>query len=85
VVATGYCVRTDGDAGPAGYVAGIGVLPDARRTGIGGALSSWLVAALLDTGAELVHLHPDTDQAAAIYRRLGFVEVDGFDVYVDMA
>ena len=85
VVATGYCVRTDGDAGPAGYVAGIGVLPDARRTGIGAALSSWLVAAMLDAGAELVHLHPDTDQAAAIYRRLGFVEVDGFDVYVDMA
>jgi len=40
---------------------------------------------MLDAGAELVHLHPDTDQAAAIYRRLGFVEVDGFDVYVDMA
>ena len=85
VVGTGYCVQTRGDAGPAGYVAGIGVLPNARRTGIGAALSSWLVAAVLDAGAELVHLHPDTDHAAAIYRRLGFVEVGGFDVYVDMA
>jgi predicted GNAT family acetyltransferase len=32
----------------------------------------------------LWHLHPDTDTAARIYHRLGFVEVGGLDVYVDL-
>jgi len=83
-VAVGYGVHADGDAGPTGYVAGIGVLPDARRRGIGAAISTWIARALLDAGAQRLHLHPDTDAAASIYRRLGFVEVAGFDVYVDM-
>ena len=81
----GYCLVTDGDAGPAAYVAGVGVLPAARNRGIGAALSSWLVSRGFDAGAQLAHLHPDTDDAARIYARLGFVEVDGFDVYVDIA
>jgi len=82
-VGCGNCLVTDGDAGPAAYVAGIGVLPQARRSGIGAALSSWLVQRGLDAGARLAHLHPDTDDAARIYARLGFVEVPGFDIYVD--
>jgi ribosomal protein S18 acetylase RimI-like enzyme len=82
-VATGAVTRTEGRAGPAGYVAAIGVLPDARRRGIGAGISSWLTARAFHAGAALCHLHPDTDQAAAIYRRLGFVEVDGVDIYVD--
>jgi ribosomal protein S18 acetylase RimI-like enzyme len=85
IVATGNGVYADGDAGPSGYVAGIGVLPEFRRRGIGAAITSWLAGQLLDAGAQLLHLHPDTESAAAIYRRLGFIEVDGFDVYVDMA
>jgi ribosomal protein S18 acetylase RimI-like enzyme len=84
VVGAGHVLTTDGDAGPAAYVAGIGVLPAARRQGVGAAVSSWLVERALDGGARLGHLHPDTDGAAAIYRRLGFVEVDGFDIYVDV-
>jgi ribosomal protein S18 acetylase RimI-like enzyme len=83
VVGVGNVLRTDGDAGPAAYVAGIGVLPAARRRGVGAAVSSWLVERALDAGASLAHLHPDTEEAAAIYRRLGFVEVEGFDVYVE--
>jgi ribosomal protein S18 acetylase RimI-like enzyme len=83
-VATGYAVSSRGRAGACCYVAGIGVLPHARRRGVGAAVSSWLTRAGLEKGAELVHLHPDTDSAAAIYERLGFVEVGGFDVYVDM-
>ena len=75
--------RSRGRAGPAGYVAGVAVLPHARRRGIAAALTSWLVARTRDEGAQLWHLHPDTDDAARIYQRLGFVEVDGFDVYVD--
>jgi hypothetical protein len=30
------------------------------------------------------HLHPDSDEAARVYAGSGFVEVDGFDVYVDL-
>lgn len=82
-VGCGYCLVTDGEAGPAVYVAGVGVVPAARRCGIGAAVSSWLVRRGLDAGAELAHLHPDTDDAERIYARLGFVEVDGFDIYVD--
>jgi ribosomal protein S18 acetylase RimI-like enzyme len=85
VVGCGHCLVTDGDAGRTVYVAGIGVLPGARNRGVGAALSSWLVERGLDSGAHLAHLHPDTDEAARIYARLGFVEVDGFDVYVDNA
>lgn len=83
-VACGSALFTDGDAGPAVYIAGVGVLPSARNRGIGAALSSWLVSRGFEAGAQLAHLHPDTDDAARIYARLGFVEVDGFDVYVDI-
>jgi GNAT superfamily N-acetyltransferase len=83
-VGSGYCLVTAGDAGPAVYIAGVGVVPQARRLGIGAAVSSWLVRRGLDAGARLAHLHPDTDEAARIYTRLGFVEVDGLDVYVDI-
>ena len=83
LVGVGSVTLSDGSAGRAGYVAGIAVLPAARRRGIGAAVSSWLVQAALDGGAGLCHLHPDTDEAARIYERLGFVEVDGLDIYVD--
>ena len=84
-VATAYALRSDGRAGPAVYVAGVAVLPEARRRGVGAAVSSWLVGRALGSGAQLAHLHPDDDAAARIYARLGFVEVAGFDVYVDLA
>jgi GNAT superfamily N-acetyltransferase len=84
-VATAYALRSDGRAGPAVYLAGVAVLPEARRRGVGAAVSSWLVGGALASGARLAHLHPDDDAAARIYARLGFVEVPGFDVYVDVA
>ena len=84
VVATGSVTLADGRAGRAGYVAGIAVLPHARRRGIGAALSSWLSQQAWQSGAALCHLHPDTDAAAAIYDRLGYVEVGGLDIYVDI-
>jgi GNAT superfamily N-acetyltransferase len=83
-VGTAYLLRSDGRAGPAAYLAGVAVLPEARRRGVGAATSSWLVARALADGADLAHLHPDDDAAARIYGRLGFVEVPGFDVYVDL-
>jgi ribosomal protein S18 acetylase RimI-like enzyme len=82
VVGTGHCVLSDGGAGPAVYVAGIGVLPEHRRRGIGAAVSSALVVAGRARGARLAQLHPDTEHAAAIYRRLGFVEFGGLDVWI---
>jgi GNAT superfamily N-acetyltransferase len=81
---TGYSIRTDGRAGPALYLAGVAVAPHARRRGVAAALSSWLVERGLASGADLVHLHADTDGAARVYARLGFVRVPGLDVYVDL-
>jgi ribosomal protein S18 acetylase RimI-like enzyme len=82
VVASGHVVVADGRAGRSGYVGGIAVLPEARRRGIGAGITSWLMKRAYEAGAELCHLHPDSDEAARIYTRLGYVEVDGFDVYV---
>jgi ribosomal protein S18 acetylase RimI-like enzyme len=84
VVGTGNVTRSDGRAGPAGYVAGIAVADTHRRQGIGAAITSVLVARAFAAGARLCHLHPDTDAAAGIYARLGFAEVDGLDIYVDV-
>jgi len=76
--------RTDDRAGPAVAVSGVGVLEAHRRQGIGAALSSRAVVDGLAAGARLAHLSPDTDAAASIYARLGFVEVPGVDIYVDV-
>jgi GNAT superfamily N-acetyltransferase len=62
----------------------VGVLPDARGRGVAAAMSWWLCDRAFDRGAGLVHLHPDDDRAARVYARLGFAEVEGLDVYVDL-
>jgi ribosomal protein S18 acetylase RimI-like enzyme len=82
-VATGYLLLSDGRAGPAGYLAGVTTLPDFRRRGIAAAVSGWLLERAFLAGAQLAHLHPDSDSAAGTYARLGFREVAGFDVYVN--
>jgi GNAT superfamily N-acetyltransferase len=84
-VGTAYTLRSDGMAGPALYLAGVGVLERARGRGVAAAMSSWLLEQGFAAGAALAHLHPDSDSAAGIYARLGFTEVDGFDIYVDLA
>jgi GNAT superfamily N-acetyltransferase len=81
---TGYAVRTDGEAGPALYLAGVAVKADARRRGVGAVLSSWLVATGLRDGARLAHLHADTDAAARVYARLRFADTPGLEVYVGL-
>ena len=83
-VATAYTLRSDGLAGPCLYLAGVGVAPAARRLGIGAAISSWLLAQGLAAGAALAHLQADTEEAARVYRRLGFVETRGLGVYADL-
>lgn len=82
-VATAFSVRSDGRAGPCVYLGGVSVRRQARRRGIGAAVSSMLLARGFAAGAELAHLNPDTDAAARIYERLGFAETAGFDVHVD--
>ncbi len=79
-VATAYSLRTDGRAGPALYLAGVAVRPEARRRGIAAQVSSFLLERA--AGARIAHLHPDSDEAARVYARLGFVEVAGLDIYV---
>ena len=81
-VGTGYALRTDDRAGPALYLAGVAVLPGARRRGIGAAISSWLLERGFAAGARLAHLHADNDAAARVYARLGFEDAGGLDVYV---
>ena len=81
---TAYTLRSDGAGGPALYLAGVAVLAAARRRGVGAALSSWLLERGFAAGAELAHLNPDTDEAARLYGRLGFIETPGLDVYVDL-
>jgi GNAT superfamily N-acetyltransferase len=83
-VATAYTLRSDGSAGPSLYLAGVAVMAPARRRGIGATLSSWLLERGFAAGADFAHLNPDTDEAARIYERLGFVETAGLDVYVDI-
>ena len=81
---TAYTLRSDGSAGPALYLAGVAVLPAALRRGVGTALSSWLLERGFAAGAELAHLNPDTDEAARLYGRLGFLETPGLDIYVEI-
>jgi GNAT superfamily N-acetyltransferase len=80
-VGTAYSVRSNGRAGPA-VRRRRRVLPGHRHGGVAGAMSSWLIARGIDDGARWIHLHPDTDEAARVYARLGFLEVDGVDVFV---
>ena len=80
-VATGYAVATSGAGGESVMIGGIAVLAAQRRRGIGGALSSWLLARSFDRGAQLAQLSPDDDRAARRYARLGFTPTAGHDIY----
>lgn len=83
-VATAYAVRSEGLAGAAALLGGVGVLPSVEGRGIGSAVTAWLVGRAFDSGVALVHLQAETERASAVYERLGFVTVDGFDIYADV-
>ncbi len=83
-VGVAHAVRTSGPGGESVGVFGVGVLPSARRRGVGHALTTYVLAWGLYTGADLAWLNPDTDDAARLYARLGFHETGGLDVYVDV-
>jgi GNAT superfamily N-acetyltransferase len=82
-VGVAYGVRTSETGGESVGVFGVAVLPEARRRGIGAALTTHVVEWGLSTGADLAWLNPDTDAAVRLYSRMGFEETGGFDVYVD--
>jgi GNAT superfamily N-acetyltransferase len=82
--ATAYSVRTDGAAGPSLLLAGVAVAAHLRGRGIGAAISSWLLARGFAGGARLAHLHADTDAAARVYARLGFVDAGALEVFEDV-
>lgn len=85
-VGVATAVRTSSTgAGDCVGVFGVGVLEHARRRGLGAALTSYVVSWGIETGADLTWLNPDTDDAARLYARMGFVETGGFDIYVDVA
>ncbi len=54
---------------------GIGVLPDARRRGIGAALTALLAADARESGATLLVLSAADDAVARLYERVGFARV----------
>lgn len=83
-VGTAIALETHGRAGPCVGIFGVAVLEHARRRGVGAALTTWLLARAFAGGATLAHLNPDTDVAARLYARLGFVETAGFDIYLDV-
>ncbi len=82
VVGCGYVLATDGLAGAAAVMGGVAVDPAARRRGVGGAVSHWLTGAAVGAGAGLVHLHAATEDAARIYRRLGYADAGQLDIHV---
>lgn len=58
--------------GASGWVGGVAVLPEARRSGIGQAMTQRAVDALLDSGVATVCLHA-TPMARPLYESMGFV------------
>jgi len=80
---TGYSLVTDGRAGPAAFVGGVGTVPGARRHGVATAVSRWTVEAAFARGAPFAFLHPTTEHAAGVYRRLGFTDVARVEIFVD--
>ena len=67
-----------GSAAPrddAAELMGIGVPPFARKRGLGSAITRALVAAVRDRGVTTVLLSAANDDAASIYRQVGFADV----------
>nr|WP_246315751.1 GNAT family N-acetyltransferase [Kineococcus aurantiacus] len=79
-LAAAYTVASDLDAGPAVLLGGVGVVPAARRRGLGAGLSSWALSRAFAAGARFAHLQPVDDAAARVYARLGFTPGPGLEV-----
>ncbi len=67
-----------GSCQPLGSVAeitGVGVLPSARRMGLGGAVTAALAGEALRRGVQTVFLAASDDDVARVYARLGFRQI----------
>jgi GNAT superfamily N-acetyltransferase len=58
--------------GASGWVGAVAVVPEARRTGLGGALTEAAMGWLRERGASTIQLYA-TDLGRPVYERLGFV------------
>lgn len=79
--AIGTTVRTDGDAGPASYLTGLALLPDAPVK----ALQTLVDVAAADafaSGAAFVHTNPETAEEDEILTSHNPIEVPGFLIRV---
>jgi GNAT superfamily N-acetyltransferase len=83
-VGVATAIHTEDRAGSCVGIFGVGVLENVRRRGIGAAMTSWLLEKGFARGATLAHLNPDSEAAARLYARLGFIETAGLDVYCDL-
>jgi hypothetical protein len=71
-------VRSNGEAGPAAYLCGLGALPGAPGRTVLDALATTAVTDAFDAGAAFVHANPDDDAAADQLAAHGATEVPGF-------
>ncbi len=58
--------------GASGWIGAVAVVPEARRAGLGHALTEAAATWLRDSGVATIHLHA-TEMGRSIYQRLGFV------------
>jgi ribosomal protein S18 acetylase RimI-like enzyme len=70
-LAAGSCQPLAGVA----EITGVGVLPSARRMGLGGAVTAALAREALRRGVQTVFLSASDDDVARVYARLGFERV----------
>ena len=70
-LAAGSCQPLGGVA----EITGVGVLPSARRRGLGGAVTAALAREALRRGVQTVFLAASDDDVARVYARLGFERV----------
>jgi len=64
-------------------VAGVGVLEQARRRGIGAAMTAAAAREAVAKGAELTFLSPGSDGAQSVYERIGFRPAETSLYYAD--
>jgi ribosomal protein S18 acetylase RimI-like enzyme len=67
----GSCQAVDGVA----EITGVGVLPSARRQGLGAAITALLARDAVDRGVQTVFLSASDDTVARVYARIGFREI----------
>ena len=70
-LAAGSCQAVDGVA----EITGVGVLPAARRQGLGAAVTALLARDAIERGVDTVFLSASDDAVARVYVRVGFREI----------